>query len=145
MEKTKPAFSPQKTVEAVEKVLNKLLRSQEQGDVESFANCFLHDASVVHIGTDIDEFFTSWREYFHWVDDVLLSRKGNEINAKDTRIRFSKDRQTAWYSQLIDTCYETKDDITRIEGFRHTGVLIKTDEGWKIVQSHVSAPLNTTT
>ncbi|PWE00665.1 nuclear transport factor 2 family protein [Marinilabilia rubra] len=143
MEKTKPVFSHKETVEAVNKVLNKLLRSQEQGDVESFANCFVHDASVVHIGTDIDEFFISWREYFHWVDDVLLSRKGQEINAKDTRIRVSINGQTAWYSQLIDTCYETRDEITRIEGFRHTGVLINTDKGWKIVQSHVSAPINT--
>jgi len=143
MEKTKPVFSQKEAVEAVKQVLNSLLKSQEQGDVETFANCFEHDASVVHIGTDIDEFFTSWREYFHWVDDVLLSRKGHEINAKDTRIRVSTNGQTAWYSQLIDTCYETRDEITRIEGFRHTGVLINTDKGWKIVQSHVSAPLNT--
>jgi hypothetical protein len=118
-----------------------LLSSQEKGDIESFTDCFLHDSSVVHIGTDVDEYFTTWRDYLHQIDEFLISRKGHEINAKETRIRLNKEQNTAWYSQLIDTCYETKGEITRIEGFRHTGVLIKTENGWKIVQSHVSAPL----
>jgi hypothetical protein len=143
MENTKPTFSNKKMVDAVGEVLNKLLRSQEKGNIEAFADCFFHDGEVVHIGTDIDEYFTSWRNYFHRIDDVIESRKGHAINEKDTRIRVSEDSRTAWYSQLIDTCYETKGEITRIEGFRHTGVLITTPGGWKIVQSHVSAPVKT--
>lgn len=143
MEKTKPSVANRKTTDKIEKVLQELLQAQEQGNIESFANCFHHDSTVVHIGTDVDEYFTSWRDYLHWIDDFLLSRKGHEINAKETRIRVSEDEKTAWYSQLIDTCYETKGEITRIEGFRHTGVLIKTPKGWKIVQSHISAPLAT--
>ncbi|WP_044107581.1 nuclear transport factor 2 family protein [Anaerophaga thermohalophila] len=142
MEKTKPAFYNKKSVEAVAMVLEQLLRSQENGDIEAFAGCFLQNDYVVHIGTDIDEFFTTWRSYFHWIENVLDSRKGHDINEKDTRIRISDDGNTAWYSQLIDTCYETKGELTRIEGFRHTGVLIKSPEGWRIVQSHVSVPIN---
>jgi ketosteroid isomerase-like protein len=141
MEKIKPAVSAKESIQDVKQVLLTLLQSQEKGRIENFANCFLHADSVVHIGTDVDEYFTSWRDYLHWIDDYLISRKGQEINAKETRIQVSKDGNTAWYSQLIDTCYETKGEITRIEGFRHTGVLLKTDNGWKIVQSHVSAPL----
>ncbi|WP_291854957.1 nuclear transport factor 2 family protein [Marinilabilia sp.] len=141
MEDTKPVANAKKEILSIEKILRTLLQSQEKGDIESFARCFLHNSSVVHIGTDIDEYFSSWRDYLHWIDDILLTRKGQEINAKETRIQVSADEKTAWYSQLIDTCYETKDEITRIEGFRHTGVLIKTPDGWKIVQSHVSAPI----
>ncbi len=141
MLKEKPIGNTEKTVNNVKQVLQTLLKSQERGDIESFANCFLHDSSVVHIGTDIDEYFTSWRDYLHWIDNFLISRKGQEINSKETRVMLSEDKKTAWYSQLIDTCYETKGEITRIEGFRHTGVLIKTENGWKIVQSHISAPL----
>lgn len=141
MENTKPVATAKKAILSIEKVLQTLLQSQEKGDIESFSGCFLHNSSVVHIGTDVDEYFSSWRDYLHWIDDILLSRKGHEINAKETRIQISEDGKTAWYSQLIDTCYETKGEITRIEGFRHTGVLIKTPDGWKIVQSHVSAPI----
>lgn len=144
MEKTQPKFYNKEATEAIKKILQKILRSQEKSDLEAFANCFLHNSSVVHIGTDMDEYFTSWNDYFHWMDDVLNSQKEHEINEKETRIYVSEDGQTAWYSQLIDTCYETKGEITRIEGFRHTGVLIKTSEGWKIVQSHISAPTETT-
>ncbi len=143
MEKTKPAFQKKEAVESVKNVLEKLLRSQEEGNIEAFAKCFVHNDTVVHIGTDLDEYFVTWRDYIHWMDDVLESRKGNDINAKDTRIQISEDGQTAWYSQLIDTCYETKGEITRLEGFRHTGVLVNQPDGWKIVQSHVSAPIDT--
>lgn len=143
MEKTKPAFKNDQLAKEVRIVLNTLLRSQEEGDVETFAHCFLHEQTVVHIGTDTDEYFTSWKDYFHQMDDVIPSRKGTEINEKNTCIYFNSHGDTAWYSQLIDTCYETKGEITRIEGFRHTGVLVNTPEGWKIVQSHVSAPIPT--
>lgn len=141
MDKVKPAVNNERAVKNVEEVLQTLLKSQEAGNIEKFANCFLHDSSVVHIGTDVDEYFSSWHDYLHWIDNYLSSRKGQDINAKETRIQVSEDEKTAWYSQLIDTCYETKGEITRIEGFRHTGVLLKTENGWKIVQSHISAPL----
>jgi len=141
MDNTKPVDKTSKSIQEIEKILLMLLLSQEKGDIESFTDCFLHDSSVVHIGTDVDEYFTTWRDYLHQIDEFLISRKGHEINAQETRIRLNKEQNTAWYSQLIDTCYETKGEITRIEGFRHTGVLIKTENGWKIVQSHVSAPL----
>ncbi|MFW5890553.1 MAG: nuclear transport factor 2 family protein [Marinilabiliaceae bacterium] len=144
MEHTKSVPRKKEIVDEVDKVLKKLLRSQEQGDVETFANCFLHNKQVVHIGTDTDEYFTSWRDYFHWVENVLMSRKEQEINEKATRINISEDGNTAWFSQLIDTCYETRGETTRIEGFRHTGVLVNTPEGWKIVQSHISAPVDAT-
>jgi hypothetical protein len=142
MDVVKSAVNAERAIKKIEEVLQTLLNSQENGNIENFANCFLHDSSVIHIGTDIDEYFSSWRDYLHWIDNFLLSRKGQEINAKGTNIQISEDKKTAWYSQLIDTCYETKGEITRIEGFRHTGVLIKTENGWKIVQSHISAPLN---
>ncbi|MFO8001146.1 MAG: nuclear transport factor 2 family protein [Marinilabilia sp.] len=140
MEKTRTIPREKEITDAVDKVLKDLLRSQEKGDIETFAGCFLHNNQVVHIGTDIDEYFTSWRDYFHRMDDILASRNGYDINEKETRVNISDDGNTAWFSQLIDTCYETKGEITRIEGFRHTGVLVNTPEGWKIVQSHVSAP-----
>lgn len=145
MEQTKAAPQKEEKANAVEKVLQKLLRAQENGDIETFASCFIHNNQVVHIGTDSDEYFTSWRDYFHWVEDVLMSRQGQEINEKATRINISQDGHTAWFSQLLDTCYETRGETTRIDGFRHTGVLINTSEGWKIVQSHISAPVETIT
>jgi hypothetical protein len=141
MEKTSPiSFFKQESVDAVSQVLSKLFKSEEKGDIEALADCFLHSNSVVHIGTDMDEYFTTWRDYLHWVEERLINKKDRSINEKETRIYINDDDNTAWYSQMIDTCYETKGEITRLEGFRHTGVLIKTQNGWKIVQSHISAP-----
>jgi ketosteroid isomerase-like protein len=69
---------------------------------------------------------------------MIETRKGLKINAKNTNLNVSDNGDVAWYSQLIDTCIETKGDPFRLEGFRHTGVMLKINNQWKIIQSHMS-------
>lgn len=125
-----------------EEVLNKLLLSQEIGDIELFSSCFNHSNQSINIGTDIDEYWEGWKDFFVYMKKMIHLRKGLKITAKKTLINISEDASVAWYSQLIDTCIETKRDPFRLEGFRHTGVMQKIDHQWKIVQSHISVPLD---
>ncbi|TAJ08065.1 hypothetical protein DMA11_21815 [Marinilabiliaceae bacterium JC017] len=127
-------------VTQVKEVLHKLLRSQENGNITDFAECFAHDDDLVNIGTDLDEVWYDWPTFFSWMKEAITNRQGYTITEKDTRIVISNDKHVAWYSQLIDTCLETKGEITRLEGFRHTGVLEQRHGQWVIVQSHVSIP-----
>lgn len=125
----------------VEKVLNNLLHSQEIGDIELFSSCFDHGNHTINIGTDIDEYWENWPDFFSYMKQMIHLRNDLKISSKNTKIHLSKNEKVAWYSQLIDTCIETKVDPFRLEGFRHTGVMIKVDNQWKIVQSHISVPL----
>jgi hypothetical protein len=119
-------------------LLNALLEAQETGNIELFASCFKHDSSIVNIGTDIDEYWVGWKPFYAYMKQMIQLRHGLKITSKNTKIDVSPEADVAWYSQLIDTCIETKKDPFRLEGFRHTGVMQKVDGYWKIVQSHVS-------
>ncbi|MBI9063519.1 MAG: nuclear transport factor 2 family protein [Marinilabiliaceae bacterium] len=124
----------------IESVLNKLLRSQEKGDINDFADCFAQDENFVTIGTDIDEIWYDWPTFFSWMKSAITKWQGYSITEKNTRITMSNNGQVAWYSQLMDTCFETKGEPVRLEGFRHTGVVEYRNGKWLIVQSHISIP-----
>ncbi len=123
-------------------VLDQLVEAQETGNVHLFKKCFSQDKDLVNIGTDIDEYWIGWPKFISYMQNMIESRQGYKIYTSDTRIGLSEDKNTAWYSQMMDTCMETKGDPFRLEGFRHTGILKKTENGWKIIQSHVSIPFN---
>lgn len=128
-------------VSEVRKVLETMIRAQEIGNWELFATCFAQNEQVVNIGTDLDEFWVGWNSFRQWMKEAIQQRKGCQIQEKNTQIEFSQDGKVAWYSQLIDTSVETKSDMIRIEGFRHTGVMEYLNNRWLIVQTHMSAPV----
>ncbi len=130
-------------VAPIRETLNKMLIAQEEGDHNAFAKTFAHDQDMVNIGTDLDEVWYDWNSFYHWMSQAIDKRKGYSITEKETHITLSKTGNVAWYSQLLDTCLETKGEPFNIEGFRHTGVMEKRDKEWLIVQSHISVPYKT--
>jgi len=131
-----------KSTAPIKAVLNELLRTQEEGDIKGFSNCFAQDENTINIGTDIDEVWIGWKDFFEWMKEAIQNKQDYTISEKNTRIFIGQSNDVAWYSQLLDTCFETKSEPVRIEGFRHTGVLEKRDKRWLIVQSHISVPDN---
>ncbi|MCT4648288.1 MAG: nuclear transport factor 2 family protein [Carboxylicivirga sp.] len=123
-------------------VLDQLIKAQEKGDLKTFSSCFAQDENTVNIGTDLDEIWYNWGSFYDWMQSAIHNRSDYSITSKDTRIQLSKSEDVAWYSQLLDTCLETKGEPFSIEGFRHTGVLEKRNDQWLIVQSHISIPFN---
>ncbi|MCW3804829.1 nuclear transport factor 2 family protein [Plebeiibacterium marinum] len=132
------AVIPDVEIKETHILLQNMLEAQESGDIELFASCFVHDNKAVNIGTDVDEFWIGWKPFFNYMKKMIQLRKGMKITAKNTNISIESKCGLAWYSQLIDTCLETKGEPFRIEGFRHTGVMKRIDNHWKIVQSHMS-------
>lgn len=127
-------------VAPVRATLSKMLEAQENGNIQAFAETFAHDQDMVNIGTDLDEVWYSWESFFNWMAPAISNRKGYSITEKETHITLSKNENVAWYSQLLDTCLETKGEPFNINGFRHTGVMEKRNDKWLIVQSHISIP-----
>lgn len=130
-------------INPIKKVLDTVLIAQEEGNLELFSQCFAQDEDTLNIGTDIDEIWYGWQAFQEWMTQAIKTKPDYSIAAKDTRIQLSQSKEVAWYSQLLDTCLETKGEPFRLEGFRHTGVLEKRNERWLIVQSHISVPDNT--
>jgi hypothetical protein len=124
----------------VKQVLDELFEAHGKSDLKSFSNCFAQDENLVYMGTDFDEVWYDWQSFYHWMENEIGKWKGISINQKNTTITHSLDGKTAWYTQLIDNCPETKGDTLRIEGFRHSGVMENRNGKWLIVQSHLSVP-----
>jgi len=129
-------------IKKVKNVLNNLIKAQENGDINMYIDCFLHVEKLINIGTDNDEYWQGWPNFYNYMRRMVELRKGLHIRSANTSINISNNGDTAWYAQLIDTCIETKGDPFRLEGFRHSGVLEKVDNQWKIVQSHISVALD---
>ncbi|WP_430809979.1 MULTISPECIES: nuclear transport factor 2 family protein [unclassified Carboxylicivirga] len=126
----------------IQAVLDTMITAQEEGDLKTFSECFAKDENTLNIGADLDEIWYGWEDYYEWMSTAIRNKPDYTISSKNTRIQLSKDQNVAWYSQLLDTCFETKGEPFRLEGFRHTGVLEKRDGTWRIVQSHISVPDN---
>ena len=139
--KKEPHLSPNQLIEEAKALLTQLVKSQEEGDLSLFESCFLHTEELVNIGTDLDEIWYGWDDFSRFMKNAITERKGHKIQELDTRIVVDEGGTTAWYSQLIDTCIETKSEPFRLEGFRHTGVMIFRNGQWRIAQSHISAPI----
>jgi len=138
--KTDNSHTNPQIVKEVTDVLLRLIKAEEKGNIKEFANCFAHDDILVHFGTDRDEIWYDWNSFYEFAKVQLKKRKGASINYKDTTVHHNEAGDTAWYSQLLDRCPETKGDDICIEGFRHTGVMEKRNGKWIIVQSHMSVP-----
>lgn len=140
MTKLSPLMQDQLRDEARE-LLTKLVVSQESGDLSLFASCFDHTDDLVNISTDLDNIWYGWEEFSRHMKNIITERSKYKIEERNTRVSINYEGTTAWFSQLIDTCLETKDDPIRLEGFRHTGVMLRRNGKWLIIQSHISAPI----
>lgn len=139
--KKEPHLSPDQLITEAETLLTQLVKSQEDGDLSLFESCFVHTEDLVNIGTDLDDIWYGWDDFSRFMKHAITERMGHKIRELNTRIVISECGTTAWYSQLIDTCIETRSEPFRLEGFRHTGVMVMRHGQWRIAQSHVSAPI----
>jgi len=114
----------------VRKVLDEMIEAQNAGDAERLRSMLSERPDAVHIGTDAEEWWTSKQV----IDATATADGGDDIRvvADDTDIHVQGD--IAWA--------EGRGRFTRADGaerpVRVTGVLVREDGRWKVVQSHAS-------
>jgi len=114
----------------VRKVLDEMIEAQNAGDAERLRSMLSERPDAVHIGTDAEEWWTSKQV----IDATATAGGGDDIRvvADDTDIHVQGD--IAWA--------EGRGRFTRADGterpVRVTGVLVREDGRWRVVQSHAS-------
>lgn len=73
------------------------------------------------------------------IEKSMEDVEDSNIDVRDQVIKVSGN--TAWFSQRGDWGYDYKGQRVNLEGVRITGVLLKQDGNWKIVQWHTSYPV----
>lgn len=114
----------------VRKVLDELIEAQNAGDAERLRSMLSQRPDAVHIGTDAEE----WETSNQLIDAVAAAGGGDDVRAVADEIFIHVEGDVAWA--------EGRGRFTRPGGgerpVRMTGVFIREDGQWKIVQSHAS-------
>ena len=114
----------------IRKLLDELIEAQNSGDAPRLRIMLSERPDAVHIGTDAEEWWTSNQ----LVDDVAAAGGGDDIRVVADDIDVHVQGDIAWV--------EGRGRFTRADGaerpVRMTGVLVREDGQWKIVQSHAS-------
>ncbi len=121
--------SPSK--EDVHQVLNAWHEAAANADFESYFGYFASD-SAIFMGTDATERWTV-AVFKPWSKPYFDRGKAWNFTAKKRHIYFSNDGQTAWFDEELDT--------PNLGPSRGTGVLTKTDNGWKIEHYNLTVPI----
>jgi uncharacterized protein (TIGR02246 family) len=111
-------------------VFDQLLEAQNAGDAERVRSRLSERPDAVHIGTDADEWWTSKQI----VDAVAAAGGADEIQAVADDVGTHVQDDVAWA--------EGRGRFTTAGGgerpVRMTGVFVREDGQWKMVQSHAS-------
>ena len=112
--------------EAIGELLDNWHKAAATADEDVYFGSMTYDA--VFLGTDASE---RWGrdEFYAWAEEFFKGEKAWAFTAYDRYIDFSADGKTAWFDEKLDTWMDV---------CRGSGVLVKTNEGWKIKQYNLA-------
>ena len=124
------------TRQEVETVVKGVYSAFEALDANKLDENFSHTETLTAFGTDEDEFFYGWEQYksIHQVQFKAVKR----FQFKSMDMRTFEHDETAWFSDRVHWTIETKAGEKVDTNVRITGVLVKEQGRWRIVQWHVS-------
>jgi uncharacterized protein (TIGR02246 family) len=124
-----PAAEPDPAV-AVDAVLTAFHTAASEADGELYFSLLADDA--VYIGTDASERWTV-AEFRAFAEPYFSAGHGWTYTATSRHIVIGPDGATAWFDELLSN--------QAYGATRGTGVLVRTDDGWRIAQYHLTIPV----
>lgn len=128
---TAPSLSAQSDADraAINELLDGFAQAAAQGDQERYLGYFTEDG--VFFGTDPEE---RWplEEFRPYVASRFRNGSGWTYVPRDRSIFFGPHGATAWFDEAMDSPGGTE--------ARGTGVVVRTDDGWKVAQYNFSIP-----
>ena len=122
------AFATEK--EAVDNVISNLHKFAAQANYASYFAQY--DKEAIFIGTDASETWTL-EEFKNYAKPVFDRGSGWTYKSRERHIYFSPNKDVAWFDELLDNA--------SLGLTRGTGVLVKTEAGWKVTQYHLTIPI----
>ena len=115
---------------AVAAVLDRLHEAAAEADATAYFALFTDGA--VFLGTDVTERWTL-PEFRAFAEPYFADGRGWTYEATERHVDVAPDGDIAWFDEILwNETYGT---------CRGTGVLIRTDAGWRIVQYNLTIPI----
>jgi ketosteroid isomerase-like protein len=127
------------STEEVAHVVKNIYHAFEELNAQNLDENFSHTERLTAFGTDEDEFFYGWEKYksVH----VVQFRAVKSFRFTSTDLRVFENGETAWFSDRVHWKIETFKGEKVDTSVRITGVLVKENGKWQIMQWHVSQGL----
>jgi ketosteroid isomerase-like protein len=131
----------------VNKIIREYVSALDSADTDKLLSLYAKGPDIVVIGTG-DEFYTGYDQVEKFYKEFKLTlsqwtKRHFILSELETKLIDG----IAWFSSRLDLSFERKVKIkgkTKIKliekKIRFTGVLIKEEGNWKLVQSHMSLP-----
>ena len=116
--------------EAVDRTLSSFHTAAADADGELYFSLLADDA--IYIGTDASERWTS-QEFKAFAEPYFSEGRGWTYTATERHISIAPGGEVAWFDEMLwNESYGT---------CRGTGVLVLTEDGWRIAQYHLTFPI----
>ena len=119
----------EKRTEIINKFINDWHDAAARADSDAYFGAI--DEDGIYIGTDKTERWTK-QEFFDWSRKYFDAGKAWSFIGKARHIYFSENGKTAWFDEVVDN---------GTTEWRGSGVLVKKNAGWKIMQYVLSVPV----
>jgi ketosteroid isomerase-like protein len=124
----------------IEHLLENYIIANETQDFVLIESIWSDESDIILYGTDSHERLTGWDN----IRDAIKSQFGHiedtYISASDQVIKINCTGNTAWFAEAINYNFMYNGEAKKFEGLRFTGVVLKIDGNWKLVQAHLSVP-----
>jgi ketosteroid isomerase-like protein len=136
----KQKFDKAKEEDAIKLVLEKYALANENQDIGMIEEIWCPSENIVSFGTEGHEKLVGFVEIKNAVQNQFDNFSDTYISYRDQIIVINDTGNTAWFSEIINYNFILDGEANSFEGLRYTGVLVKRDGKWKLVQTHMSVP-----
>jgi len=136
----KQKFDKAKEEAAIKLVLEKYALANENQDIGMIEEIWCPSESIVSYGTEGHEKLVGFVEIKNAVQNQFDNFSDTYISYRDQIIEINDTGNSAWFSEIINYNFILDGEANSFEGLRYTGVLVKRDGKWKLVQTHMSVP-----
>jgi ketosteroid isomerase-like protein len=136
----KETVNIQKEKNAIKLVLEKYANANENQDMGLIEDIWCPSERIVSFGTQSGEKLIGWESIRSAVQDQFNAFSNTFISYRDQIIEVNETGNTAWFSEIINYNFILDGAAHSYEGLRYTGVLVKKEGKWLLVQTHMSVP-----
>ncbi len=135
-----PTFSDVDEISKVEDLIERYVIAGENEDFAMMERVWADDDQIMLIGTDSHEKLLGWPSIKNAFGKQFGLISDTYIAVDNQLIRINSTGNTAWFSQVMKYNFMYDSIARAFEGLRLTGVAEKREDGWKLVQVHLSVP-----
>ncbi len=127
---------------AVKQVLDKYRYANENQDMNVIEEIWCSEETIISIGTERGERLVGFSQIRNAVQRQFDTFTETYITPANQIVQLSEDGKTAWFSQTMNYNFILDGTPYSFKNLRYSGVLMKKNGKWKLVQTHMSVPYN---